>query len=391
MFHGRDADVRQLFNIRQIFLFLKVAEAYGHARVPRAPRAPDPVHICLGDIGQIIVEHMGKAADVNAAGGNVRGHQHADTAVLEAAQRVLPGVLAFVAVDGHSPDARAGKLPHNAVRPMLGAGEHQRAGHLRFLQQLRQQVALVALVHKINALLNALHRRGGRRDHHLFRAVEQAVGQLLDLPRHGGREQQRLLLPRKAGEHPLHIMYKAHVQHAVGFVQYEYLNIFQVDIALSDEIVQAAGRGCQDIYALFQPGHLGILVHAAENNAVCKAHMAAVSRKAFVDLQRKLAGRRENERSDGTPARRCWRSRQTLQNGHGERGGLAGSGLSAAQQVPPGQYGRNGFLLNGRRFFVARLGGGFQNWGNQVQIAEFHAVGSNLSLSRDAHTFCPGQ
>ena len=391
MFHGRDADVRQLFNIRQIFLFLKVAEAYGHARVPRAPRAPDPVHICLGDIGQIIVEHMGKAADVNAAGGNVRGHQHADTAVLEAAQRVLPGVLAFVAVDGHSSDARAGKLPHNAVRPMLGAGEHQRAGHLRVLQQLCQQVALVALVHKINALLNALHRRGGRRDHHLFRTVEQAVGQLLDLPRHGGREQQRLLLPRQTGKHPLHIMYKAHVQHAVGFVQYEYLNIFQVDIALSDEIVQAAGRGCQDIYALFQPGHLGILVHAAENNAVCKAHMAAVSRKAFVDLQRKLAGRRENERSDGTPARRCGRSRQTLQNGHGERGGLAGSGLGAAQQVPPGQYGRNGFLLNGRRFFVARLGGGFQNRGNQVQIAEFHAVGSNLSLPRDAHTFCPGQ
>ena len=64
-------------------------------------------------------------------------------------------------------------------------------------------------------------------------------------------------LPRKAGEHPLHIMYKAHVQHTVGFVQYEYLNIFQVDIALSDEIVQAAGRGCQDIYALFSAGPPG--------------------------------------------------------------------------------------------------------------------------------------
>ncbi len=49
-------------------LFLKVAEAYGTPACPARPVAPDPVHICLGDIGQIIVEHMGKAADVNAAG-----------------------------------------------------------------------------------------------------------------------------------------------------------------------------------------------------------------------------------------------------------------------------------------------------------------------------------
>lgn len=62
--------------------------------------ATDPVHVGLGHVGQVQVEHVGELVDVNAAGGNISGNQHADIPLLESAQGILTGGLGLVAVDG---------------------------------------------------------------------------------------------------------------------------------------------------------------------------------------------------------------------------------------------------------------------------------------------------
>ncbi len=64
------------------------------------------------------------------------------------------------------------------------------------------------------------------------RLVQQPVGQGLDLVAEGGREQQALLLRRHEREHLLDVVHEAHVEHAVGFVEHEDLDVAEVERAL---------------------------------------------------------------------------------------------------------------------------------------------------------------
>ena len=72
----------------------------GPARGPRTTCAADTVHVILRHIGQVKIHHLGQLGDIQAPGGDIRGYQYPDVALLEPGQGPGTGPLAFVAVDG---------------------------------------------------------------------------------------------------------------------------------------------------------------------------------------------------------------------------------------------------------------------------------------------------
>ena len=115
----------------------------------------------------------------------------------------------------------------------------------RFLaQQLRQRTAFVVFV------LNAVHRlrdvgRGGVAlcGFNQNRLVLVGFGQFTNFAGEGRGKQQRLALFRQEIQNALQIGQKAHVEHAVSFVQDQILHLVQVDVALFQVIQESAGRG----------------------------------------------------------------------------------------------------------------------------------------------------
>ena len=69
------------------------------------PGAPDPVDVVLRMGRQLEVHDVRQVLDVEAAGGDVGGHEHPDLAVLEPLEGACPLGLGPVAVDGHGVDA----------------------------------------------------------------------------------------------------------------------------------------------------------------------------------------------------------------------------------------------------------------------------------------------
>ena len=104
-----------------------------------AAGAADAVHVVLGDVGQLEVHHVRQVVDVQAAGGDVGGHQHLQAAVLELGQRPGARALALVAVDGQRADAVLVELLGEPVGAVLGAGEDQHLVPVVVLDQLGQQ------------------------------------------------------------------------------------------------------------------------------------------------------------------------------------------------------------------------------------------------------------
>ena len=176
------------------------------------------------------------------------------------------------------------------------------------------------------------------------------------LRRHGGREEQGLSLGGQFGDHFAYVVDESHVEHAIGLIQDEKLDIVQMNEALLHEVEQSARCGYQDIHATLQSVHLWLLSHATEDHQVLQGQFSAVGRDVLSDLDGEFACGRKDKRADGWAFAGGWRCHvHQLKDGQYECGGLAGAGLRTTEQVTLLQDGRYGFFLNGGRMGVSLL------------------------------------
>ncbi len=198
-------------------------------------------------------------------------------------------------------------------------------------------------------------RRGrGRRRHRDFLGVHQErVGEPPDLGRHGGREEQRLADPRQEPDDALDIGDEAHVEHAVGFVDHQDLDVREQDLAALEQVDQPARRRDQHVDAAVELALLVGEAFAADEQRHVELVVLAIDLERLGHLGRELARRLEDERA--RHARPGAAGGQDVDHRQGEGGGLAGAGLGAAENVAPGQHVGNGLLLDGGRSRVAGI------------------------------------
>ena len=388
----RNRLVDQLLDAAQIGHLVRLTERDGDAAVSGAAGASDAVHVVFRLVGHVVVDDVRQLADVQTARGDVRRHEHADLALLEAVERVLPVQLGFVAVDGARADVGARQIVRHLVRPRLGAHEDERAVKRRVAQRVQQQLLLVLPVDEIHRLIDGLHRGGNRRHLDLGKVLlEQALDQLLHRLRHGSGKQQRLhLAVAHALQDALHVVDKAHVQHAVGLVEHEQLDVLQIDIALSAQVVEAAGRGDEHIDARAQRFRLVVLRHAAVDERAADVGILRIGDKALIDLNGQLARRREDERADGREAGQARLVFQLLQDRDDKRARLARAGLRQTEHIAPAERGGDRLLLNRRRDGIAGVRERVQQLRVDAQINKFRHIRHSslmlLKISFSTHT-----
>ena len=222
----------------------------------------------FGHLRQVVVEYVAQLLDIDAPGGDIGGDQHRNFVFLKLLQGGLPGRLGFIPMDGQRRDTLPGQLLDHPVGAVLGAGKHQGGGRVDLLEQVGEQLPFLRPLDKINALVNLLHRCGRRGHRNGEGIVHHRLGQLGNLRRHGGGEKQVLAFFRQMADDPAHVMNKAHVQHTIGLVEDENFHMPQLDVSLTDQVVEPAWCGHQDVDALAQCFHLGILSHAAVNDGM---------------------------------------------------------------------------------------------------------------------------
>ncbi len=183
-------------------------------------------------------------------------------------------------------------------------------------------------------------------------------------------------------EHLLDVVDEAHVEHAVGLVEDEDLDVREVERALAVVVEQAPGRGDEDVDAAAQLVDLRLHADAAEHDHAGQLGVLAVGANALLDLRRQLARRRQDEGADRqlaawTAMRAAWwpfvalrrLHHQAVQQRQHEAGGLAGAGLGAAHDVAAREDGGDGLRLDGGGRGVA----GFVH-GTQQRLGEAEGI-----------------
>jgi hypothetical protein len=113
--------------------------------------------------------------------------------------------------------------------------------------------------------------------------------------------------------------------------------------------------------------------NAAEHDGEVELRVPPVGGKRLVHLERELARRREHEGSRLTRPR-ARSAAQPIDHRKSERGGLAGSGLGAAEEITARENGADRFLLDARRGFVALGRNGTEDGLGESERRERHDV-----------------
>ncbi|MDR9095843.1 hypothetical protein FEP46_05607 [Burkholderia multivorans] len=355
-------------------------EAHRDTRTARAARAADPVHVVFRELRQIVVEHVRDARNVDAAGRDVGRDQHAHAALAQRTDRAVTCALRQVAVQRGRLEAGVGEAAGQLIGVDLGRREDDRLVERGVAQQvIEQAILVVAIVDVVDRLRDVRARFEALLDLDALRILQQAARQRTDLAVERGREQHRLARLGRCLDDRFDVFDEAHVEHAVGFVEHEHLQLGQVDAAALEVVEQAARRRDQDFRVLREQHQLLAVGDAAEDADRAQAlQVLAVRRCGGRHLHREFAGRRQHEQARARDGLRTARAalalvrfarrarllrlrflelRETLDRRQHEGGRLARTGWARHQQVAAGDAGRNRALLNRCRLHVA---GGLQ-------------------------------
>ena len=158
-------------------------------------------------------------------------------------------------------------------------------------------------------------------------------------------------------------------------------DLAEVETTLLDEVLDAAGGADHDVDAALQRADLAALRHAAVDLRGEQADAAGDRLHGAVDLQRELAGRRQDQRARrtaelalaaglaGLPERM-----QALDQRRAEGDGLAGAGAAAAEHVLAGEHVGDGRGLDRERRLGTELGERAHDVAAEPEVGEGHAL-----------------
>jgi len=131
-----DFKAQQRLDLIEVLLLFRTHEGERVSAPFGARRPPNSVDVRFRLVGDVEVHDMADPFHVDSPGGDV-GRDHdpvmADPESFEGADALA---LTPIAVDHRGGDLPVGELPRQSVGPMLGASEHEHAGHRLIEQQL---------------------------------------------------------------------------------------------------------------------------------------------------------------------------------------------------------------------------------------------------------------
>ena len=319
----------------------------GAAGLAGAAGATRAVHVVLERQREVVVDHQLDVVDVDAATGDVGRDQEARAAARERAQTRVAGLGALVAVDRVR--GQTGALQH--VAELLAAdllvAEDQ---HLAVLatQQALERVRLVADADRGEAVRDRARRLAAAADLHALGAGQEVLDQRLDLLGERRGEQQVLPLVRHAQEHAPDLRHEAHVEHAVGLVEHDHLDVLERDVAALEVVDQASRAGDEHVQAALEGALLDRQVDAAERGADVQAGVLGVGAEVLGDLYAQLARRHDDQAAQARLA-----AAEAVEHRQAERRGLAAAGLAEPDQLVAVEDLGDRVLLDLGRLFVA--------------------------------------
>ena len=360
-----------------------VEEGSGDTGVTSTTRTTDTVDVVVDVGGQIVVDDVGDVGDIQTTGGDGGGDKDGAAAGPEEVEGALTLALSAVAVDGGGGEALVEQEVGQGVGHALGLDEDEgQTGGAVGVEDVEQDGALVLVLDVLDLLGDVLRGGTDTTDGEEDVVLEEVAGEHLDVAGEGGGKHEGLAVGDVGHvltlDDAADLGLETHVQHPVGLVQNEVLDVHQGDAATLDEIDETAGGGDEQIAATLDLAQLGADVGTAVDDAGTDPGAVGELAGLVEDLGDEFTGGGQNEGGGvGLALAAVAELTGSLggglggavleglgQDGEEETTGLTGTGLGTGHQVATVHDDGDGVLLDGGGGLVA----GELDVGDQVVI-----------------------
>ena len=195
----------------------------------------------------------------------------------------------------------------------------------------------VELLDTFERQLVPLHEDAHGVTHKLF-------GHLQDIRRHRGRQQHHLRVLWQELEQLVDLVLETTGQHLICLVETEHLDMVRPERSPVDHVVHASRRAHDDLNTLLQLSHVFAYVGTTNASVALNVHVVTQCDHDFLDLLREFASGCEDESLAALGGQV-----DLLENGDGEGGGLASTGLGLGDDIVSLYNRHDRALLDGRR------------------------------------------
>jgi len=313
-------------------LLRRIDEGNRRTLAPIPTRTPNPVDIVLLVLKgrHVEVKHDRHLLDVNPPRQQIGRNQNPRAPAAELAHTLLTNRLIQLSVDDTHRKAALRQRIIQTLRTLPRIREHDRLCDTQRLEDIAEalQLPLIAVGLHIELLdtvqLDLLRTQG---DAHGI--LQNLVGQLLDLRRHGGGEERDLARLRQTDLDDLtHLVGEPVAEHLICLIQHEDAEVAETQIATGCEIKDATRSADHDMRAAPDIPHVLVPRDAADREADIYLHIRTDGTDHGRDLLCELVGRSHHERLGLLEG-----GVDPAQETDTECAGLAGTGLGLPENI----------------------------------------------------------
>jgi hypothetical protein len=368
---GRDFLMSLLEKVNQLTDNTTVAtveEGSGDTSVTRTTGTTNAVNVVINIGGKIIVNDVGDVWNIKTTSSDSSSNQNRATSGAEHLQSTFTLTLGAITVNSSCREALVQQEVGESIRHTLGLHEDEsETARAMSVKDIKKDGTLVVVLDILDLLSDVLRGRADTTDGEENVVLQEVPGKHLNIARESGREHQSLALIDVRHVFTLYdaanLRLETHVQHTIGLVENQVLNVNQRDAATLDQVNQTTGGSDQEIAATLDLTELRANIGTTVDNT--GANPRAVSELAgFVkDLRNKLTSGGEDQgsrvrlalttvaelarglsRHSGRTCLECLR-----ENGEQETTSLSGTSLSTRHEIATVHNDGNGVLLDGSR------------------------------------------
>ena len=176
------------------------------------------------------------------------------------------------------------EMPNDPIGAVFRACEHENRLHRLALEEIREQAALPLPRNRIDVVRDGVRRRRSAPDLHDDGLAQILSRQRFDLGRHRRAEQQRLPICWDITHDTADLRCESHVEHAIGFVEHEHLEIIERHVLALEMIDETPWRRDDHVHSGAQLLFLRLQRNAAIHGGDRYRRVASVLPEARFDL-----------------------------------------------------------------------------------------------------------
>jgi len=166
---------------------------------------------------------------------DIRGNQNVEAPLSKSAHRAISLALRHVALEGDGSKPVLRKLESESLGPMLGPRKNDRCSAIILGEQSIQKIAFAALWDRVERMIDSL-RRSDCFEFDDMGSIQNATGKVPNRSRHRRREQEVLSVLGQSRKDPLDVGQESHVEHVIGFVEHERLDLRKIQLSLLQQV-----------------------------------------------------------------------------------------------------------------------------------------------------------